>query len=56
MGSHTSQISSVLVKNNYIYSFSLDNKYSVWRLDNYTRITTINDVHKQGIIYAEIVG
>jgi WD40 repeat protein len=56
MGSHTAQITAILVRDERIYTFSLDNKYSIWKLDNYTRITTINDVHKQGIICAEEVG
>jgi WD40 repeat protein len=55
MGSHTGQITSILIKNNYIYTFSLDGKYSIWKLDTFSRITTINDVHRQGIIYAEII-
>lgn len=56
MGSHTTQITSITVKNNHIYTFSLDNKYSLWKLENYSRITTFNEVHRHGIIYAEIVG
>jgi hypothetical protein len=34
----------------------MDNKFSVWKLANFARITTFNDVHKHGILCAEIVG
>lgn len=34
----------------------MDNKYSIWKLDNYQRIETVPEVHKHGILCAEIIG
>jgi len=58
MGSHTTLITTILTvpELNTIFTFSLDNKYSVWALDTYKRLTTLNDVHKHGIVGAELIG
>ncbi len=32
LGSHTTMITSILVQGEYLHTFSMDNKYSVWKL------------------------
>ena len=34
----------------------MDNKYSIWSLADFSRITTFVNVHKHGIVCGEAVG
>ena len=52
MGSHSAQVTSLVFIDDCIYSFSLDNSYSIWSRKNYMRKSTVNNVHKLGIINA----
>lgn len=56
MGTHTTLITSIIAYKDKLYTFSFDNKYSIWNLEKLNRITTLVDVHKQGILSAGIVG
>lgn len=56
MCSHTTIVTSILVKDTNIYTFSMDNKYSVWRRNDFARMVTVGDAHRHGIITAAVIG
>ena len=56
MGSHTSMISSILFQGNTIHTFSMDNRHSLWNAEKFNRIKTYDNIHKNGIVRACIIG
>ena len=56
LGGHDSFVTRMIEKDGNLYTFGMDNKFSIWNIEALSRTKTISEIHKDGILSAEFIG